>query len=81
VRSSHDLPHGVRFDAFFRYVDEVPSQRVPAYSSLDLRLAWRPTPALELAVVGQNLLDDHHPEWGGDTEIRRAVYGQVALRR
>ncbi len=80
VRSSHDLPHGLFFDAFFRYVDEVPAQRVPAYSSLDLRLAWRPSAGLELAVVGQNLLDASHLEWGG-VAVRRGVYGRLAWRR
>jgi iron complex outermembrane recepter protein len=80
VRSSHDLPHGVYLDAFFRYVGEVPAQKVPAYSSLDLRLAWRPTAALELAVVGQNLLEDSHLEWG-NVAIRRGVYGRVTWRR
>jgi iron complex outermembrane receptor protein len=81
ARSSHDLPHRVSFDAFFRYVSELPAQNVEAYSTLDLRLAWRPTPSIELAVVGQNLLQPHHKEWGGDVEIRRGVYGQVSVRR
>jgi iron complex outermembrane receptor protein len=80
VRSSVDLPRRVLLDAYFRWVDEVPAQRVPSYASLDLRLAWRPAPALELAVVGQNLLDPHHPEWG-TVEVRRGVYGQVSFRR
>jgi iron complex outermembrane receptor protein len=81
LRSSHDLPHRISLDAFFRYVDEIPAQSVPAYASLDARLAWRPTETVELSVVGQNLLDAHHKEWGGDTEIRRGVYGQITLRR
>jgi iron complex outermembrane receptor protein len=81
VRSSHDLPHRINLDGFFRYVGELPGQNVPAYSSLDLRLAWRPTASVELAVVGQNLLQPHHKEWGGDVEIRRGVYGQVSVRR
>ena len=80
VRSSHDLPHGLYLDACFRWVDEVPAQKVPAYSSLDLRLAWRPTAALELAVVGQNLLDESHLEWG-NVRVRRGVYGRLAWRR
>jgi iron complex outermembrane receptor protein len=80
VRSSHDLPHRVFLDAFFRYVDELPAQRVPAYSSLDLRLAWRATPSVELAVVGHGLLDPDHLEWGS-VGMRRGVYGQVSFRR
>jgi iron complex outermembrane receptor protein len=81
ARSSHDLPHRIAFDAFFRYVGEIRAQGVPAYSSLDLRLAWRPRPSVELAVVGQNLLEPHHKQWSGDVGIRRGVYGQVSVRR
>lgn len=38
--------------------------RVPAYTELNLRLAWQPTPTLELAAIGENLLDAQHPEFG-----------------
>jgi iron complex outermembrane receptor protein len=80
VRSAHDLPGRATADLFFRHVSGLPAQNVPAYSSLDARLAWRPAPALELAVVGQNLLQPHHKEWTA-VEIRRGFYAQVAWRR
>ena len=32
---------------------------VPSYDELDVRLAWRPIPPLELSVVGQNLFSTH----------------------
>jgi hypothetical protein len=38
---------------------------------------------LELAVVGQNLLRDHHLEFGGGptaVEIPRSVYGEARWR-
>lgn len=47
---------------------------------LDLRLAWRPIPKLEFAIVGQNLVQDHHAEFGalaGRQEIERSVYGKI----
>lgn len=47
---------------------------------VDLRLAWRPVPSIELAVVGQNLLQPHHKEWGGGVEIRRGVYAEATWR-
>jgi iron complex outermembrane recepter protein len=53
---------------------------VPSYVSLDLRLGWRPVPNWELAIVGQNLLDKRHPEFGAPAtrqEIPRSVYGKV----
>ncbi len=54
----------VSADAFLRYVSELKTRAVPAYTELNLRLAWRPWPALELALVGENLLDAQHAEYG-----------------
>jgi iron complex outermembrane receptor protein len=80
LRSTLDLPGHVEFDTTFRYVSEIANQNVPAYSELDVRLAWRPRPNLELSIVGQNLLHDHHAEFGAAAtrqEIQRGVYGKV----
>ncbi|PYQ48715.1 MAG: TonB-dependent receptor, partial [Acidobacteria bacterium] len=79
--SRADLGGHTTLDAVLRYVDRLRSRSIPAYTSLDLRLGWRPVAALELAVAGQNLLDPHHAEFpggGGETvEVRRGVYGMV----
>ena len=32
---------------------------------------------LDVSLVGQNLLQDHHREFPGGTEIVRGVYGRV----
>ena len=54
---------------------------------MDLRLGWRYDDNLEVALVGQNLLDNHHPEWGFEglyyvpDEVRRTVYAQLTWRR
>jgi iron complex outermembrane recepter protein len=85
LRSSLDLPHNVQFDCAVRYVDNLPSpeQRIPSYVALDARLAWRPRKNLELSIVGQNLLDDRHPEFRPTivvtqtTEVERSVYGKI----
>jgi iron complex outermembrane receptor protein len=80
VRSSVDFPHRVELDCTLRYVDTLPNQNVASYLVADVRLGWRPTKQLELAVVGQNLLDNRHPEFGtGATrhEIQNGVYGKV----
>jgi len=87
LMSSWDLGHNWEFDLMFRYVDELPSQFVPSYLSLDLRLGWQPTDCLELSVVGQNLLDSRHLEFGNVgqrpdplIEIPRGVFGYVTWR-
>jgi len=80
LRSSLDLPARTTFDASLRLVSALSTPKVPAYAELDLRASWKPASGLELALVGQNLLDSHHPEFGTGTEVRRAVYGQVSWR-
>ena len=49
---------------------------VPAYAELNLRLGYRPWPGLELALIGENLLDSRHPEYGASntrSELERSV--------
>jgi iron complex outermembrane recepter protein len=90
LRSSLDLPGNLALDATFRWVDNriannsgVPAL-VPAYTELDVRLAWRPTPAVELSLAGRNLLHSEHVEYGvpgpARVALRRQVYGSVTWR-
>ncbi|HEY1791614.1 MAG TPA: TonB-dependent receptor [Opitutaceae bacterium] len=90
VRSSMDLPRNVDLDGQLRWVDTLHTNSgstvgtVPAYFELNLRVGWHATKNLELSVTGENLLHDHHPEYGFPTptreEITRGVYGKVAWR-
>ncbi|HEY8240788.1 MAG TPA: TonB-dependent receptor, partial [Kiritimatiellia bacterium] len=80
VRSHMQVTRTVQFDAGLRYVDELSSRGVPEYLVADLRLAWMPVKDLELAIVGRNLLDNHHPEQpltGSGSEVENSVYGKV----
>ncbi len=83
--SSWDLSPQWEFDALVRHTSSLPQPRVPGYSQLDLRLGWRPSPQWEVALVGQNLLDAHHREFGppvGNTarELERSFYAKVTWR-
>lgn len=90
LRSSVDLPQNVEFDAGLRWVDTLHNNNgptpgtVPSYFELDLRIAWHPAPQMEVSLVGQNLLHDHHPEYGfpGSTreEVGRNLYAKIAWR-
>jgi len=84
VQSSVDLPAHLRLDVGLRAIGEIARRQVPAYSDLNARLSWQPTPKLDLAIVGQNLLHRRHTEFGapGATrrEIERGVYGAVEWR-
>jgi iron complex outermembrane receptor protein len=79
LRSTLDLPGQVGVDAFFRYVGELPALKVPSYTSIDMKLSWRPSPRIEIAAVGQNLLEPQHREFGA-IEVQRSAYGQISLR-
>jgi iron complex outermembrane receptor protein len=90
VRSSMDLPWQMELDAAFRWIDTVHNNNggtpgtVPSYGELDARLAWHATRNLEISVVGQNLLQDQHPEAGypgpAQEQIIRSVFGKIAWR-
>ncbi len=84
LRSSFDLGRDWDFDLWLRYVDPVTVYiiEVDDYYSLDVRLAWRPVAGLELALVGQNLLEEQHTESHGEfgtlsTAVPRGFYGQI----
>ena len=91
LRSAWDLPRNFQLDVIGRFVDQLqtvfggpPAGAVSSYIQLDVRLGWTPRKDLELAIIGQNLLDDRHPEFGVPSplrhEIERGVYGTVTWR-
>ncbi|MDO6462162.1 TonB-dependent receptor [Granulosicoccaceae sp. 1_MG-2023] len=87
LRSAWDLSDSLELDLWYRYMDETvtidpvtssPAQ-IDAYASLDARLAWQYNKDLELALVGQNLLEDQHQEYVPEqfsypAEIPRSFY-------
>lgn len=83
LRSGFDLPGDLQFDLQLRRMDALPNPQVPAYTELDVNLAWLVGDALELALTGRNLLHERHPEYGeaaARSEIERSVYGQMRWR-
>lgn len=56
---------------------------IPAYTELDLRLAFRPLKNVEVSLVGRNLLKKRHAEFVSEALdvppmlVERSVYGQV----
>ena len=81
VQSLFDLPLHFELDEMFRYSAKLPAQLVPSYSTADVRLGWHGWRGLELSLLGQNLLQPSHPEFGGDpgplVGIKRSVYGKI----
>lgn len=89
LQSSWNLPRHLEFDLTGRFVDRLSgfTPVVDSYFSLDARLGWQLRKDFEIAVAGQNLLDNHHPESGTApllrsllVEVERGVYGKVTWR-
>lgn len=83
-RTGLDLLRNVEVDAWIRRVSSLPNPPVPAYTELNARVGWRPQPEIELALVGQDLLHDQHPEFGTPLprriEFERSVRAFVSIR-
>jgi iron complex outermembrane receptor protein len=84
IRTAIDLAANVDVDAWLRSIAELPNPRVPAYTELNLRVAWRLSRGVELSLSGQDLLHARHPEAGpptsGRIEFERAVRAGLAVR-
>jgi iron complex outermembrane receptor protein len=85
VQSKMDMPWKVQLDEMYRFASDLPAQKVEAYQTMDV-VASRPVCRdVSIKIVGQNLLQPHHDEWGtGDPAqpavgIYRAAYVQLSF--
>ncbi len=84
LQSVMDLPRGVQFDVVARHVAELPATLlgpvVPAYTTADVRLAWR-VERWEVAAIAQNLAGDHSEFNSGFVpfEIPRSFQGRLSF--
>jgi hypothetical protein len=90
VRSLVNLPYRFEFDAMVRFVGELPAQQVKEYTTGDIHAGWHDVPVkflgfqhLDFSVVGQNLLQPHHVEFGiapgPNVMIKRGVYAKLVV--
>lgn len=83
LRASYDLTSDIESDAVFRFVDTLKRNHIPSYGQLDLRLGWKATQSLTLAIVGRNLLSPSHPEFQSwtvgypNSQVERSVFLQA----
>jgi iron complex outermembrane recepter protein len=83
VDSSFDVTSKIQVDLIYRYVSVLPAQSAPSYSTGDARIGWRFHPHWEFSLVGANLFQPYHIEYGADSPpvaIRRSVYASLAWR-
>ena len=85
VQLQFNLPKHFEFDPTYRYSGKLPEYTVPAYSTMDVRAGWSYREGFDFSIVGQNLLQPHHAESGGDpgalVGIKRAVYAKITWQR
>ena len=62
--SRHDLRHDLELDLQARYVSALRTYGIPDYLTADLRLGWRVTSRLDLALNGRNLIGPARKEFG-----------------
>lgn len=84
IQSTMNLPGRIELGTVIRYIDKLPRPYVPDYVGLDVRLGWQLNKMLELSVVGQNLLDNHHSEFipssPSPRQIENSIYGKITWR-
>lgn len=64
------------------YTGAMKADNVDSYVRLDVNLGWRITDNVQFNLIGQNLLDDAHREFGDDAalnaaEVNRSVFGKI----
>ncbi len=93
VSSFTKFADNLEMNIWFRYIDQssgislnkMSDVDIDSYFTIDANLIWRPLQDIELSIVGQNLLEDAHPEYvqeiySVDTKIERSLYGKVTCR-
>ena len=82
IQSMLDLPFNLEFDLTGRYHDGLPQTfatvDVPAYFTFDARIGFE-LKGFELSIVGQNLAEKNHTEFG-TFYIPRHIYGKISAR-
>jgi iron complex outermembrane recepter protein len=86
LRSHVEMSRGFAWDANAYFVGHLPAQFVPSYMRLDTQLRWPLTERLELVLVGQDLLKDHHLEFNdalaavNSSQVKRSAYAKLSWR-
>ena len=86
LQSNFDFAKHFSFDFTNRYVSALPALKIHPYITADARLAWQVNHQFQISVVGQNLYQPYHFEYGGSDPgpsvgIRRSVFGQITWKR
>ena len=87
LRTGANVGRRIEVDSWLRYVDELESNGIQGYTTLDARVGWQMLPNLEVSLVGQNLFDARHSEFISELgdipliELQRSAYVQFRWGR
>ena len=85
LKSFIDITKKLKLDLLLRYVDNLPNQNIPNYTTMDAQISYKIMKNFEFSIVGQNLFDDLHPEFSPEitvlspsgSEIERSIYAKL----
>jgi iron complex outermembrane receptor protein len=83
LQSLLNLPGGLTFDVWGRYMDGLGLEEVHSCLTADIRLGWQVNNNLELSITGQNILESSHIEFLPQfldtvpTKVEKSVYGKA----
>lgn len=82
LKTSMDFSRGITFDAFARYVAELPDPQTDPYLELSARVAWDITPSWQISLSGFNLLHARHVEYAPPigAQIERSFFIEARWR-
>jgi iron complex outermembrane recepter protein len=73
------LPENLELDGYLRLASSLPNPALDGYTTMDLRLAWRPARQWEVSLSGRNLLDRQHAEFITTNSLNEEVHRRVTL--
>ncbi|HID45006.1 MAG TPA: TonB-dependent receptor [Chromatiaceae bacterium] len=77
LRGGLNLPNNLELDLFLRYVDVLEDFNVDDYVELDARIGWHVNGNLSLSLIGRNLLDASHQEFGKEAVLNAPPHNMV----
>ena len=82
-----DISETLKLDLWLRHADAYELQGIDEYTAVDVRLAWAPSPSVEVSAVGRNLGAGSHVEFISElndlvpVQIEPEAYLEVRGRR
>jgi iron complex outermembrane recepter protein len=83
IRSHFELSSNFAWDTSAYFVGRLPAQFVASYTRLDTQFTWRLAERVEVSLVGQNLLTDHHTEFNDElqlvnsSQVKRSAFAKI----